>query len=41
MPDEKDFDKIWRLIGGAHSALLVTVGADGLLDSRPMGCIQR
>jgi general stress protein 26 len=38
--DQDDRDKIWKLIKGAHSALLITVGADGLLDSRPMGCLQ-
>ena len=34
-------DKIWSLIREAHTALLVTVGEDGALDSRPMGCVQR
>src|SRR5205085_11636844 len=33
--------KIWNLIKDAHSALLVTIGPDGRLDSRPMGCLQR
>ena len=33
--------KIWNLIKDAHSALLVTIGQDGRLDSRPMGCLQR
>jgi general stress protein 26 len=33
--------KIWDLIKDAHSALLVTIGLDGRLDSRPMGCLQR
>jgi len=32
--------KIWNLIKDAHSALLVTIGPDGRLDSRPMGCLQ-
>ena len=32
--------KVWDLIKDAHSALLVTIGPDGRLDSRPMGCIQ-
>src|SRR6266404_4746583 len=32
--------KVWELIKGAHSALLVTIGQDGRIDSRPMGCIQ-
>ena len=35
-----DSQKIWELIKGAHSALLVTMGADGRFDSRPMGCLQ-
>src|SRR3569833_2226239 len=34
-------DKVWSLIRGAHAALLVTVGQDGTLESRPMGCVQR
>lgn len=38
---DKRLEKIWSLIKDAHSALLVTVAADGSLDSRPMGCIQR
>ena len=39
---EHDYrQKIWNLIKDAHSALLVTVGQDGRLDSRPMGCLQR
>jgi len=38
---ESDRRKIWDLIKHAHSALLVTVAADGSLDSRPMGCLQR
>jgi general stress protein 26 len=37
---DENAQKIWNLIKDAHSALLVTVGADGRLDSRPMGCIQ-
>src|SRR5436190_10081927 len=41
MPAERDDkQKIWDLIKNAHSALLVTVGRDGGLDSRPMGCLQ-
>ena len=36
----EDRSKIWDLIRHAHSALLVTVGQDGQLDSRPMGCLQ-
>jgi len=32
--------KVWDLIRGAHSALLVTMGQDGTIDSRPMGCLQ-
>ena len=35
-----DHEKIWELIKGSHSALLVTVKPDGTLDSRPMGCLQ-
>src|SRR4051812_8284271 len=39
---EPDYrEKIWSLIKDAHSALLVTVGDDGRLDSRPMGCLQK
>src|SRR5204862_8018474 len=38
--DDKNAQKIWDLIKDAHSALLVTKGADGRLDSRPMGCVQ-
>jgi general stress protein 26 len=38
-PNE-DHTKIWDLIRQAHSALLVTGGQDGRLDSRPMGCLQ-
>ena len=38
--DDKNAQKIWDLIKDAHSALLVTRGADGRLDSRPMGCVQ-
>ena len=37
---DNNAQKIWNLIKDAHSALLVTVGPDGRLDSRPMGCIQ-
>jgi general stress protein 26 len=32
--------KVWNLIRGAHSALLVTIAQDGTIDSRPMGCLQ-
>jgi general stress protein 26 len=35
-----DRQKIWDLIKGEHVAVLGTVGKDGLLDSRPMGCLQ-
>jgi len=35
-----DRETIWRLIKEAHTALLVTVGLNGELDSRPMGCLQ-
>ena len=37
---DQNIQKIWDLIKGARSALLVTIGPDGRLDSRPMGCIQ-
>jgi general stress protein 26 len=36
-----DRQKVWDLIKGAHSALLVTQGRDGWFDSRPMGCLQK
>jgi general stress protein 26 len=36
----EDHKKIWDLIKGSHSALLVTIGENGELDSRPMGCLQ-
>src|SRR5947209_7281040 len=39
-PHDERFDKVWRIIKEARSALLVTVAQDGSLDSRPMGCIQ-
>ncbi len=39
--DDDDRRKIWELIKDAHSALLVSVAADGGLDSRPMGCLQK
>jgi pyridoxamine 5'-phosphate oxidase like protein len=35
-----DHERIWELIKGSHSALLITVKPDGALDSRPMGCLQ-
>ena len=38
--EDTDRAKVWRLIKGAHSALLVTIDEDGSLDSRPMGCVQ-
>lgn len=38
---ETDLQAIWKLIKSEHVALLVTVGKDGSLDSRPMGCLQR
>jgi general stress protein 26 len=44
MPNDADDlaqKKIWELIKGAHSALLVSVAPDGSLDSRPMGCLQK
>jgi general stress protein 26 len=37
---EAEHEKIWELIKGSHSALLITVKPDGALDSRPMGCLQ-
>jgi general stress protein 26 len=40
-PDNTNHEKIWELIKGAHSALLITVRRDGSLDSRPMGCLQK
>jgi general stress protein 26 len=33
--------KIWNLIKGEHAAVLITIGTDGSLDSRPMGCVQK
>jgi general stress protein 26 len=36
----EDCKKIRKLIEQAHTALLVTVGEDGELDSRPMGRLQ-
>lgn len=39
--ENTDYEKIWELIKGAHSALLITVRQDGSLDSRPMGCLQK
>lgn len=33
--------KVWDLIKSAHSAVLVTIGPDGALQSRPMGCLQK
>ena len=33
-------DKVWRLIKDARAAVLVTIGRDGALQSRPMGCLQ-
>ena len=36
-----DTQKIWDLIRNEHTAVLVTVGTDGSLDSRPMGCVQK
>lgn len=33
--------KIWQSIKHEHVALLVTVGRDGALDARPMGCLQK
>jgi general stress protein 26 len=34
-------DRVWNLIKDAHSAVLVTVGPGGVLQSRPMGCLQK
>ena len=39
--DHENRKQVWDLIKDAHSALLVTIGADGCLDSRPMGCLQK
>src|SRR3954468_20096484 len=39
-PEHDYRQKVWELIRDAHSALLVTIGQDGRLDSRPMGCLQ-
>jgi general stress protein 26 len=39
--DSAERDRVWDLIKGAHTALLVSIGEDGVLDSRPMGCLQR
>jgi len=39
-PETDNGQKIWRLIKDARTALLVTVGSGGELDSRPMGCLQ-
>ncbi len=39
--EQKERDKVWDLIKDAHSAVLVTVGPDGVLQSRPMGCLQK
>lgn len=36
-----DHDKIWNLIKGSHSALLINARPDGTLVSRPMGCLQK
>jgi general stress protein 26 len=40
-PRQADRDRLWSLIGNEHVAVLVTVTADGSLDSRPMGCVQK
>jgi general stress protein 26 len=40
-PEQDHRQKVWDLIKEAHSALLVTIGTDGKLDSRPMGCLQK
>ena len=34
-------ERVWDLIKGARSAVLVTAAPDGGLQSRPMGCLQR
>jgi hypothetical protein len=36
-----EHERTWTLIKDEHTALLVTVAADGSLDSRPMGCVQK
>ena len=40
-PRQADRDRLWSLIRSEHVAVLVTVAADGSLDSRPMGCVQK
>ena len=39
--EQAERDKVWSLIKDAHSAVLVTVGPGGVLQSRPMGCLQK
>jgi general stress protein 26 len=39
--ERADLRTVWDLIKDAHVAVLVTVGTDGSLDSRPMGCVQK
>ena len=41
MEREADHQRIWDLIKNEHTAVLVTVGTDGSIDSRPMGCVQK
>ncbi len=40
-PERADLQTVWDLIKDAHVAVLVTVGTDGSLNSRPMGCVQK
>jgi len=37
---DENAHKVRDLVKNAHSALLVTTGPDGRLDSRPMGCVK-
>ena len=36
-----DLQRIWDLIKGERTAVLVTMATDGSLDARPMGCVQK
>lgn len=37
---QSELAKIWSLIGKERTALLVTFDESGMLDARPMGCLQ-
>ena len=39
-PEENQEQLIWRHIKACDTAMLVTTGADGTFDARPMGCVQ-